>query len=403
MDNDLLNNDKLVNEIYNSDVIERAKLYQNMGSYTHSKGFSHVRKTIAKYIENRDKLVANSIDPETIFLGNGASSLVTQMMQLLIRNDNDGIMIPIPQYPLYSALLELYNGKQVSYYLDENKSWGFDIAQLEQAMEDANKKNIDVRGIVVINPGNPTGQVLNRDNMEEIIEFAAKHNIVILADEVYQENIYDTTPFISFRKLINESKYKKKLQLASFHSVSKGFLGECGIRGGYMELYNIDKQVQEEIYKLSSISLCSNSIGQAMVQLMLDPPNEDEPSYPLYIKERNDILESLKRKAKYLHETLNELDGITCNPAQGAMYLFPRIHFSEKAIEQAKKQGMEPDYMYAMELLDATGIVVVPGAGFGQYPGTYHFRTTFLQPEEDMEKTMLIFKKFHNNFMKKYT
>lgn len=161
------------------------------------------------------------------------------MLQLLIRDRNDGIMIPIPQYPLYSASITCNNGTAVNYFLNEEDGWSLDINELEHSYN-KNKENVNIRALAVINPGNPTGQCLSKENIEHIIDFCISKNLVILADEVYQENIWDKNKkFHSFREVAYEMNKSEEVQLCSFHSVSKGFLGECGRRGGYVEMQGI--------------------------------------------------------------------------------------------------------------------------------------------------------------------
>jgi alanine transaminase len=228
-------------------------------------------------------------------------------------------MIPIPQYPLYTATLALYDAKPVPYYLDEEEDWGLNINQLTSSLSTARSKGIDTRALVIINPGNPTGQCLSEKNMREIIDFCHNERIVLLADEVYQTNIYQPSerPFHSFKKVLKSmgSKYEQ-FELFSFHSVSKGMVGECGRRGGYYECTGIDPRVIEELYKIASVSLCPNVQGQIMVDLMVQPPKRGDKSYALYHKELNGIYESLRRRSMKLSECFNQLEGITCNNAQ---------------------------------------------------------------------------------------
>jgi alanine transaminase len=146
------------------------------------------------------------------------------MMQLLIRNNRDGIMCPIPQYSLYSASLALHGGALVPYYLDESSGWGLEVSKLKNQLEDARSKGITVRALVVINPGNPTGQILDEQQQYELVKFCKDEELVLLADEVYQENIYVTNKKInSFKKIARSMGYNgDDLQLVSLHSVSKG-------------------------------------------------------------------------------------------------------------------------------------------------------------------------------------
>jgi len=323
----------------------------------------------------------------------------------LISGERDGIFIPIPQYPLYSAAITLQGGSQVGYYLKEDKAWGTSVQELEHAHSYAIQHGIVPKALVSINPGNPTGQVLTAENMKEIIDFCWRMKMVLLADEVYQENVYvkDVKSFHSYKKVLMSMGPKyKDLELISFHSVSKGFIGECGHRGGYLEAWNIDPEVKAQIYKLASINLSSNTPGQLLMSLMTRPPKQGEESYPLYAQERDNILNSLKRRAEKLTKFFNSLEGVSCNSAEGAMYAFPKISLSQKAIEAAKEQHKAPDTFYSLNLLESTGVVVVPGSGFGQRDGTFHFRTTFLPPEKKIDSVMEKMGKFHANFMTKY-
>lgn len=271
---------------------------------------------------------------------------------------------PIPQYPLYSATLALIDAAPVPYYLKEEQDWGLSVADLKTSVEEARSKGVDVRALVIINPGNPTGQCLTEENMREVIDFCHKERLVLLADEVYQTNIYqpDQRPFHSFKKVLRSmgDKYQN-VELFSFHSTSKGMIGECGRRGGYLECVNIDEKVLEQLYKVASISLCPNVHGQVMVDLMTNPPKEGDASYESYQKEVGTIYESLRRRATKLANCFNTLENMTCNDAQGAMYLFPRVRLPKKAIEAAKAANMSPDAFYSLQMLEATGVCVIPG------------------------------------------
>jgi alanine transaminase len=192
------------------------------------------------------------------------------------------------------------------------------------------------------------------------------------------------------------------LQLVSFHSISKGFTGECGRRGGYFELAGFDERVRGELYKLASISLCANSTGQLLMGLQSVPPAPGDASYDLFVRERDGILSSLRRRARRLSAAMAELEGASCEAAEGALYAFPRIRLSAKAIAAAAAAGKAPDAFYCLQLLDAKGIVVVPGSGFGQRDGTAHFRSTILPPEADLDRVIADFKAFHADFMARY-
>jgi len=267
-----------------------------------------------------------------------------------------------------------------------------------------------VRAIVVINPGNPTGQCLTKDDIAKVVAFASKKNLVLLADEVYQANVYNKErPFHSFKKVVRELEKAGTLgsadpvELMSFHSVSKGMHGECGRRGGYLEAVNIHPDILGLIYKLASVSLCSNSTGQVVVDLMVNPPQEGDPSYELYTKEITAIFQSLKRRAEKLVAAFNKMEGMSCTPVTGAMYAFPRITLPPKAVQAAKAAGKAPDLFYCLELLKQTGICLVAGSGFAvDQEEVYHFRTTILPREDKIDKIIERLGNFHSAYMSKY-
>lgn len=391
-----------------SDVIQRvtdilkACAGQSVGSYSDACGIELIRRQCAKYIEERDNIDANW---QNIFLTTGASEVVKAMLSFVNHSRKPGlpvgIMIPIPQYPLYSATICELGMHQVSYYLDENHDWRLEVEELKRAYDEASSK-CDIKVLVVINPANPTGAVLSRDNICQVIEFAKQHGLVIIADEVYQQNIWaEGAQFYSFKKCMADMNVNT--ELVSMMSASKGYMGECGLRGGYGELVNFTPEVQAIFYKLLSARLCSSVLGQITMSCVVNPPKPDEPSYELFEKERQKILSDLKAKAKLVADTFNSIEGISCNKVAGAMYAFPRIDLPQKAIEAAEAAGQKPDFFYLMALLEEAGICVVPGSGFGQKPGTFHFRTTILPQPDTFEEMMQRFKEFHKCFIKRYS
>lgn len=335
----------------------------SVGAYTTSQGIPLVRQRVAEFIQERDGYPAN---PDDIYLTAGASPGVQAVLNTVIADENTGIMIPTPQYPLYSASIAMSGGKAVPYYLNESADWDMSTQELERALSEARASGISVKALCVINPGNPTGQCLSEESMKSAVEFCSREKLVLLADEVYQSNIYQMDrPFISFKKVLKSmSADYENFELISFHSVSKGMIGECGRRGGYFECVGIDKDIKGLLYKVASVSLCPPVAGQLMVENMVNPPKPGSPSYELYKKEYDEIfgisnlnLESLKRRAQKLAKAFNSLQGVTCNEAQGAMYLFPQISLNTKVSTAAKAANMKSDEFYAMALLEATGVV----------------------------------------------
>ena len=376
--------------LFPSDVLETAKklltgIKSGLGAYSESKGVRCIREAVANFIHDRDGIES---DPDSIFLTDGASKGVQSALRILISGPQDGILIPIPQYPLYSATITLLEGKQIPYYLDENNDWKLSLQLLEKAYVDAERMGIKPKAMVVINPGNPTGSVLDENNINMILDFAKKHDCSILADEVYQENIYrKTDKFISFAKMLIK-KNEKDVSLFSFHSCSKGYLGECGHRGGYFETRNISGDVVAQILKLQSVGLCANLPGQVAVYCMVKPPALGDPSRKLFEQERDAVLSELQYRAKLVAEGLNKIPGIVCNEVAGSMYAFPKI-----TLPSGKN-----DKEYCMALLEKTGICVVPGSGFGQVPGTAHFRTTILPPTEKIREVIRLISDFHATY-----
>ncbi|KAL2903360.1 Glutamate--glyoxylate aminotransferase 2 [Bienertia sinuspersici] len=399
--------DPNVGLIFPADAIARAKHYLSLtsgglGAYSDSRGVPGIRKEVAEFIGRRDGYPS---DPELIFLTDGASKGVMQILNAMIGGQSDGILVPVPQYPLYSATISLLGGSLVPYYLEESANWGLDINNLRDAIRQASFKGITVRAMVIINPGNPTGQCLSEANLKEIVNFCIQEKLVLMADEVYQQNIYqDERPFISARKALMDMGLPKSkdLQLVSFHTVSKGYWGECGQRGGYFEMTNIPQKTVDEIYKIASIALSPNVPAQIFLGLMVNPPKPGDISYRKFEQESKGILESLRRRARIMTDGFNSCRNVVCNFTEGAMYSFPQICLPPRAIEAAKKANKQPDVFYCLKLLEATGISTVPGSGFGQKEGVFHMRTTILPAEKDMPAIMDSFKKFNDSFMEQY-
>ncbi|QPG72978.1 hypothetical protein FOA43_000282 [Brettanomyces nanus] len=403
-DPELIENEEIVN-CFPSDVVLRAKKILDatgsVGAYSHSQGVPYVCQSIANYISRRDGYPSN---PEDIFLTAGASTAVKYIIDLLSLGPKTGFLIPIPQYPLYTATIALNNTHALPYYLNEDDDWSIDSSELIRVIEDAIAQGIKPRCLVVINPGNPTGAVLKKDSIVKLLDVAAKYGTFIIADEVYQENVYKGE-FISVKKVLRELQatdktgYYDNVQMASLHSTSKGLSGECGQRGGYMELVGINSSVKTQLTKLTSISLCGPVISQALMSLMVNPPKPGEPSYELDHQQRQKVFNDLSTRAHTLYTAFNEMEGVSCRNPMGAMYCFPRFDLPGGAFKAAEKAGLSPDVFYCERLLLETGICTVAGSGFGQAPETWHVRTTFLPPGTDW---INYWKVFHADFMKKY-
>lgn len=398
----------LASKIFPADAIRRAKEIKiglgghGTGAYSHSKGVKCFRQDVAQFLEQRDGIPA---EPEDLFLTNGASAGIVMVLNALIANKNCGVMIPIPQYPIYSATIDQFEGKKVGYYLNEENDWELNMIELERSLKEALDEGIEVTSFVLINPGNPTGAVLSRENLHDIVKFCSKHNLVLLADEVYQENVYDDdAEFVSCKRAAHETGLLEEdaLELISFHSTSKGVFGECGRRGGYMELVGIDGDVKDQLYKLASTGLCSTVTGQVMTSLMVRGPAPGDESYESHEAEKKAVFDSLKRRSKTVSEGLDAIEGFSCQPAKGSMYCFPSVTMPPGAIKAAEAQGVSPDSLYCVSLLERTGICTVPASGFVQRPGRFGFRTTFLPSESEMERVVTSIREHYQEFCSQY-
>nr|XP_025843297.1 alanine aminotransferase 1 isoform X5 [Vulpes vulpes] len=326
----------------------------SLGAYSVSSGIQLIREDVAEYIERRDGGIPS--DPNNIYLSTGASDAIVTVLKLLVAGEGPtrtGVLIPIPQYPLYSAALAELNAVQVDYYLDEERTWALDVAELRRALCQA-RAHCRPRALCVINPGNPTGQVQARECIEAVIRFAFEERLFLMADEVYQDNVYaEGSQFHSFKKVLTEMgpPYATQQELASFHSVSKGYMGECGFRGGYVEVVNMDPAVQRQMQKLMSVRLCPPVPGQVLLSTVVSPPAPSDPSFAQFQAELS----------------------------------------------------LAPDMFFCMRLLEETGICVVPGSGFGQREGTYHFRMTILPPMEKLRPLLEKLSQFHAKFTREYS
>lgn len=403
-----INPSLLQSDYFPSDVKQRATTIlkncegNTIGSASDCRGMEVVRRQVAHFIRERDGVPA---DYQDVFLSSGATDALRVVLFLLNTTSSPkpaGVMIPIPQYPLFSSTIAEYGMYQISYYLDEDNQWALDVKELRRAISEA-RPCCEPRALVIINPGNPSGFVMSRQDIESTIKFAYEENLFILADEVYQYNVYESCQFYSFKKILSEmGPPYNKMELASFMSGSKGYMGECGARSGYCEIINLDNSVKEILMQLLASRLCPTLLGQIIMYCITNTPLPNEPSYQLFKTEKTNILESLKLRAQYCYRMFNSVEGLSCNKVIGAMFVYPRIHLSKKALKEAEARSQSPDEFYTMELLKSSGICVIPGCLFGQRPGTYHFRLTFLPQMDRLEKIVQRILEFQRKFNELY-
>ncbi|KAJ6151860.1 hypothetical protein N7497_006179, partial [Penicillium chrysogenum] len=355
----LLENPEVLKESlgYKQDVIDGPGLSANMqsvGAYITAR----VRRGFVTASPSSLRSVMASLPtPQDLFLTAGASSGVSTILSVICNDPNAGVLVPIPQYPLYTASLTLLNATAFLTSSRRRRHRGTDINAILKSIEDAKAAGTDVHTIVMINPGNPTGTSLSPNDIKQVLNVAAKESLVVITDDIPNERFQGRKE--------KPGKYNN-VELVSLHSISKGMVGECGHRGGYFELAGFDPLVHEQIYKLVSIGCDRRS------------SHKGEPSFELYQKEYNGIKKVLT-SATFPCSTPSSVEGVELQEPQGAMYLFP-VSPPAKAVEAAKAEGRAADEFYCLALLDATGVCVIPGSGFGQKDNAFHFRTTFLAP-----------------------
>jgi alanine-synthesizing transaminase len=342
-------------------------------SYSHSKGVADVREKIAEY---HIKKGAQNISPNDVFIGNGASELITASMQALL-NKGDEVLIPAPDYPLWTAAVNLNGGKAVHYICREENAWNPDVADIEAKIT---KKT---RAIVVINPNNPTGANYSPEILKEIVAISQRYNLLIFADEIYDRILYDGEIHYSI------AEFAGMHPCFTFNGISKTHLA-CGFRGGWLavsgdktHLYNLTDYL-EGLTTLLSMRLCSNVPAQFACKAALEHDSQMKnyivPGGRLY--EQNTLATNL----------LNDIDGISCVKAKGALYLFPKI--------DVKKFNITNDQQFVLDFLVAKKALLVNGTGFN-WISPDHFRVVFLPEVKVLEDAVGRLKEFLSTYRQK--
>jgi alanine-synthesizing transaminase len=331
-------------------IIEAAHraMENNDNGYAPSSGIPAAREAIET--RTREKGIGNILD---IFITSGVSEAIDVCFTALA-DAGENILIPTPGYPLYSAVLNKLGVRPNQYFLDEDNGWQPDLDDIRK------KTDAGTRGIVLINPNNPTGSVCTEETLREIISLAREHDLVIFADEIYDQLILEQKEHRSVAALDAE------VPVITFNGLSKAYLvpgwrigwgvasGDRGIMEPYLEAVN----------KLLRARLCANHPEQHAIA----PALQGDQSHLEEMKAR------LVRRRDLTVNMLNAVDGISCVKPEGAFYAFPRLEI----------EGTDWDFVRA--LIRETGVVVVPGGGFGQRPGSQHFRVVFLPPEVVLEQ-----------------
>ncbi|XP_033838779.1 alanine aminotransferase 1 [Periophthalmus magnuspinnatus] len=402
----LLNNERLP-----ADVRQRAEglLHEchggSVGSYTDLPGIPQVARQISEFISRRDGGVPS--DPDHILISPGSQWALQNILSVLVRGGGgvrSGVLTPQPSYSLSVMSVVGLGGVPVPYQLWEEQGWEVQVEELNRALESA-EGECDPVALYVINPGNPSGHVQRRESIQDVIKFASEKRLFLLADEVYQDCIYkENIEFLSYKRVLAEMgpPFCDTVELASFHSASKGLLGECGFRGGYVELVNMDPAVMKHVFTIFSKDNAPTP-GQIALSVMASPPQPGDPSYPLYRTEKQQMQTLIKDNVRKVHEVLNSLPGVSSHPVEGGAFAFPRIDLPPKAIQKAKDLGMEPDIFYCLRLLEDAGLFFTPGCEYGQKDGTYHVRFCIMVTKDTMDDLLTRLAAHHTQFMNDFS
>lgn len=336
------------------DVIRNLSTAQG---YSDSKGLFSARKAIMQYYQ---KMHVEGVGIEDIYLGNGVSELIVIALQALL-NNNDEVLIPAPDYPLWTAAASLAGGKPVHYLCDEQAGWFPDIDDMRS------KITANTKAIVLINPNNPTGAVYSREVLLEIVELARQHNLVIMADEIYDKILYDDAQHVCIASLATD------VLCLTFNGLSKSYR-VAGFRSGWVVVSGPKHRARsyiEGLDILSNMRLCANVPAQHAIQTALG----GYQSINDLIKPGGRLLEQRNRT----WELLNDIPGISCVKPMGALYAFPKI--------DPKVCPIHNDEKFVLDLLLSEKLLVVQGTAFN-WPWPDHFRVVTLPRVDDLELAM---------------
>ena len=320
----------------------------NYNGYSPSPGIAEARESIRRQAER------NGIrDVHDIIVTHGASEAIELALTALLEK-GENVLLPQPGYPLYSSILAKLDAEVNPYYLNEEDDWNLDIADIESRINDK------TRGIVVINPNNPTGAVYPKETLLEIIELTRKYNLVLFSDEIYDKLLFDNGSYTSMGSLCND------VPIVTFNGLSKsyivpGFRIGWGIFSGPIDIM---KDYTEAVNKMARARLSASHPAQFAIKAALEGPQD-------HIKE---MLKELTIRRDMTVSMLNDIEEFDCKVPKGAFYAFPTLNIPDK------------DEDFVKDLIRETGVVTVHGSGFGQKPGTQHIRIVFLPNETILER-----------------
>ena len=343
----------------------------NSSGYSDSKGLFAARKAIMHYAQQKN---IAGVGLEDIFIGNGASELIVMSMQGLL-NTSDEVLVPAPDYPLWTAAVTLAGGTPRHYLCDEQADWLPDVADI------TSKITSNTRAIVLINPNNPTGAIYPDSLLQEIIEIARKNRLIVFADEIYDKVLYDGVSHTSIASLADDVLF------VTFNGLSKNYRA-CGYRAGWMIVSGRKKHAQDYIDGLgilASMRLCSNVPGQFAIQTALGG-----------YQSINDLVAPSGRLCKQrdlAYQLLTAIPGVTCVKPKAALYMFPRL--------DSRMYPINDDQKFILELLETEKVLVVQGTGFN-WPDPDHFRVVFLPNADDLVEAFGRIARFLEHYRKRY-
>jgi alanine-synthesizing transaminase len=343
----------------------------NSSGYSDSKGLFAARKAIMHYTQLK-KIAGVTIDD--IYIGNGASELIVMCMQGLL-NPGDEVLVPAPDYPLWTAAVTLAGGTPRHYICDEANEWNPDLKDMRS------KITPNTRAIVVINPNNPTGAVYSDEILKEIIQLAREHQLIIFADEIYDKVLYDGITHTSIASLADDVLF------VTLNGLSKNYRA-CGYRSGWMVVSGAKKTAQDYLDGLNilaSMRLCSNVPGQYAIQTALGG-----------YQSINDLVAPggrLYKQRELAWKLLTAIPGVTCVKPKAALYLFPKL--------DPKMYPIEDDQKFILELLEQEKVLIVQGSGFN-WPHTDHFRVVFLPNSDDLTEAIGRIARFLESYRKRH-
>jgi alanine-synthesizing transaminase len=339
--------------------------------YCDSKGLFAARKAVMHYTQQKH---VTGVGIEDIYIGNGVSELIVMCMQGLL-NDGDEVLVPAPDYPLWTAAVSLAGGTARHYLCDEGAGWLPDLDDIRA------KITPTTRAIVVINPNNPTGALYPDDLLQEIVELAREHRLLILADEIYDKVLYDGATHTSIASLSDD------VLTLTFNGLSKNYRA-CGYRAGWMVISGEKSHAQDYIDGLNilaSMRLCSNVPSQFAIQTALGG----------YQSIADLVLPTgrLGKQRDLAHELLTSIPGVTCMKPKAALYLFPRLDL--------KRYPIADDQEFILELLEDQKVLVVQGSGFN-WPKPDHFRIVFLPNADDLTESIGRIARFLEHYQRRH-